>query len=92
MNNVDHTLMDRIQHLDEAHHDQMIDAIAQTDDFEDDDQDPEDEHQERWLLGEFFIRKYFLLTANFRDYWSQFQAFRFYRNYLQNIAAKICRQ
>ena len=49
MNNADDTLMDRIHHLDEAHHDQMIDAIAQTDDF-DDDQDPEDENQERWLF------------------------------------------
>ena len=48
MNNADDTLMDRIQHLDEANHDHMIDAIAQTDDF-DDDQDPEDEHQERWF-------------------------------------------
>ena len=49
MNNADDTLMDRIHHLDEAHHDQMIDAIAQTDDF-DDDQDPEDENQERWFF------------------------------------------
>ena len=58
MNNADDTLMDRIQHLDEANHDHMIDAIAQTDDF-DDDQDPEDEHQERW-----FIRIRFCLTFN----------------------------